>query len=119
MNKKAIQTLVKESYVDESLDEKKVKAIADKLIRQDLKKYINALKECESRNNLIITVPFSQNEAEIFENLKNIFHTKKIIIRTDSMLMLGMKIINKDLIYEYSLKNILENIVIHVNQNYD
>lgn len=119
MNKKAIQMLAKESYLDESLDEKRVKAIADKLKRQDLKKYINAIKECESRNNLIITVPFGQNDVEFFEKLKNIFHTKKVIIRTDNMLLLGMKIINKDQIYEYNLLNILENIVRHVNKNYD
>lgn len=116
MTIRKIKKLAQESYKGYILDKKKVNVISTMLSRSDLKNYINELKNIENKKNLIVSAPFS-NIAE--KLLIKIFPNKIIFYKRDDSLMLGVKIIDNDAIYEFSLKNTLENIISHIKQNYD
>lgn len=116
MIKNKIKKLAQQSYRGINLDRKKVNGISSLLSRADLKLYIKELKAMEAKKNLIVTVPFANipNEA-----IKEIFPNKIIVYKKDESLMLGVKIADNDIIYEFTLKNTLENIISHIKQNYD
>lgn len=116
MNSKKINKLVLISYKNNSLDKKKVNRISALLSKSDLKKYINQLKLTEKKKTLIISSPIDNLDLRRFEKL---FPNKKIIFTKDSSLMLGVKIIDNDIVYEFTLKNSLDKIVSHIEQNYD
>lgn len=116
MNKKKIDKLVIASYSDNLLNRKKVLKIATLLSRSDLKKYINGLKSTENKKNLIVLSPMNDQALNKFEKL---FPNKKIIFKKDPTLMLGMEIVDNDIVYEFTLKNSLDKIVSYIEQNYD
>lgn len=111
MNKKKLQTIVKNSYKNNILDSNKVYAIADFLTRAELKRYINALKNYENKKNVIVTTPFKMNNGTVF---KKLFPNKKIVYKIDPSLMLGLKITNYDNVYEFNLKNTLDDIIFYI-----
>lgn len=116
MNKKKFVQLALASYNGKFLDEKKVNRISSYLSRQDLKKYINALKNLENNKKLIVSVPTESFDAKTFERL---FPDKRIILKTDPSLLLGVKITHNDTEYEFSLKNSLDKIVAYIEKDYD
>lgn len=116
MNKKKIDRLVLESYSRNALDQKKVYKIASLISKSDLKKYINGLKLIEKKKNLIVSTPFNNYDLAKFEKL---FPNKKIILKKDPSLMLGVKIVDNDMVYEFTLRNSLDRIVSYIKQNYD
>jgi hypothetical protein len=116
MNKKQIDKLVLVSYKDNFLDQKRVNRIATLLGRSDLKKYINGLKLNEKKKSLIISTPMNNQDLRKFSKL---FPNKKIILRKDPNLMLGVKVVDNDIVYEFTLKNSLDKIISHIEQNYD
>lgn len=116
MNKKKILQLAMYSYTDGFLDEKKVTNISSLIRRSDLKKYINALKNIESLKKIIVSVPISNINEGLFRDL---FPNKKIIIKKDPSLLLGVKVIDNDIVYEFSLKNSIENLVSDIKNKYD
>lgn len=108
MTKKQIKELVLKSYIKNKLDKNRVDLVANKLNRKSLKEYIRALKKFESKNTIIISVPNmpEQNEIKI---LSDLFTGKKIVYNIDPTLLVGIKLVKDDLIYDYNLKNTLEN----------
>ncbi|OGH24875.1 MAG: hypothetical protein A3B47_02060 [Candidatus Levybacteria bacterium RIFCSPLOWO2_01_FULL_39_24] len=116
MNSKNIKNLILASYRNSNLDQKKVNKIASLISRSDLKKYINGLKLAEKKKNLTISAPISSQSLKKFENL---FPHKKIVLKKDPSLMLGVQIIDNDIVYEFTLKNSLDKIVNYIEQNYD
>lgn len=116
MNKKKIDKLVLASYENNNLDQKKVNKIASLISRSDLKKYIKGLKMVEKKKSLIILSPINNQDFKKFEKL---FPHKKIIFKKDPSLMLGVKIVDNDIVYEFTLKNSLDKIVSYIEQNYD
>ena len=116
MNSKKIDKLVAHSYKNNFLDQKKVNKIAALIGKSDLKKYINALKLAEKRKNLIISSPINNLDLSKFEKL---FPNKRIILKMDPALMLGVKIVDDDIIYEFTLNNSLDKILNYIEQNYD
>lgn len=116
MNKKKIDKLVLASYKDDFLIQKKVNKIATLLSKSDLKKYINGLKLTENKKSLIVSSPANNQELKRFEKL---FPHKKIIFKKDPTLMLGMKIVDNDIVYEFTLRNSLDRILNYIEQNYD
>lgn len=116
MNSKIIDKLVLESYSNNFLNQRKVNRIAGLISKSDLKKYINALKLTEKKKTLIISSPINNNDYKKFEK---IFPNKKIIFKKDPSLMLGVKIVDNDTIYEFTLKNYLDKITSYIEQNYD
>lgn len=116
MDKKNIDKLVSASYSDNILNRKKVLKISTLLSKSDLKKYINGLKLIEKKKSLIISSPMNNQDLNKFEKL---FPNKKIILKKDPTLILGMEIVDNDIVYEFTLKNSLDKIVSYIEQNYD
>src|SRR3990167_7887065 len=116
MNKKKIDELIGASY--RYIDQKKVEKIASLLSIKDLKKYINGLKLGEKENTLIISSSSPLNNQDLKKIIK-LFPYKKIILEKDPSLMLGMRIVDNDIVYDFTLKNSLHRILSFVEQNYD
>lgn len=116
MNSKMMDKLITASYKDNSLDQKKVNKVFTLISRSDLKKYINGLKLMESKKNLIISCPV---ENQDLKKIQKYFLHKKIIFQKDPSLMLGVRIVDNDLIYDFTLKNSLDKILSYIEQNYD
>lgn len=116
MNSKNIDKLVIYSYTNDFLDQEKVNKMATLLSKSDLKKYINGLKLREKKKSLVISSPINNQNLKKFEKL---FPNKKIIFKIDPTLMLGMKIVDNDIVYEFTLKHYLDKILSYIEQNYD
>lgn len=116
MNSKKIDKLVLESYKDSRLDQEKVNKIASLISRADLKKYIDELKLTERKKRVTISSPVNIKDLTDF---KRLFPNKKIVFRKDPSLMLGMQIIDNDIVYEFTLRNSLDKINDYIEQNYD
>ncbi len=123
MTDKKIKVLAKESFFKNSLNQKKVKLIVKSLKRSELKEYIKALKLIEAKNTVFLTLS-QRTKAEITEdilkNLKSQFPSKKIELVFDPTLIAGIKIVSDDLIYDFNVKNTLEEILSHIKEeDYD
>lgn len=116
MTKKQIAALVTESYTKDKLDEKKVEHIASLISRKDLKKYLRGLKLAEKSRTVSLVLP----DANVYNNseklLQGVFQGKRIIVEEDPSLLLGMKVIDNDTVYDMSLKNNLETFTQEVAQ---
>ncbi|MDE2026122.1 MAG: hypothetical protein KGJ07_06515 [Patescibacteria group bacterium] len=119
MTKKQIKTLVVESYTRDQLDENKVNRIAKVLSRKDLKTYIRGLKLEEKKRVVTVALP----SASVYNNTKKIFLDlfpgKTVSFQEDKLLMLGGKVQANDMVYDFSLRNKLENFISDLEQNYD
>lgn len=121
MTKKQIKKIALASYTKDKLDSKKVKKIAGFLTRNNLKRYINELKLLENQKTItILTPPFGNKiQNDVRKQFAKVFSDKKVIIGSDPSLILGVKVIDNDLIYDLSLENTLNNLNIHINKQYD
>lgn len=116
MKKNVLKYLISQSYKDRQLDEKMVQSISDSLTRKDLKEYIKALKNEEKKRSITVILPHKANQEEkkIFQNN---FPDKEIIFLEDPSLIVGVKIIDKDNIYDLNLKSNLEDIKNYLSNN--
>lgn len=117
MTRNALKQLVIASYSDGELDPKNVNKIADLLTRSELQLYIRALKNWEKQQQVIVDVP--QETPGMKAELQSVFPDKQIVLTVDPSLILGMKMHHNDDIYEMSLKNTLEKITEHIEEQYD
>jgi len=115
MNIKKLKILVAESYKNDVLDSNKIYGIADLLTRSELKQYIGALKDHENKKNVIVLTSFCLKDKR-FEKL---FPNKKIVYKKDPSLMLGVKVVDNDNVYQFNLKNALDNIISYITKAYD
>lgn len=118
MNKHVLKELIAESYTGDELDVTKVMKIADVLTRTELKDYIRALKDQESKTTVTLTIPQGLEDLEL-EQFKDIFPDKKFMVEKDPDLILGVKVTDNDNVYEFNLRNTLEKMVEYIEQNYD
>lgn len=109
MTKKQLKNLVLASYEKNSLNSETVQKIAENLSRNDLKKYINALKINEKKSSVVIVSPETPDTKTV-DLFSKIYKNKNVVFETDPSLLLGIKIINNDLIYNMNLKNRLESL---------
>lgn len=122
MTKKQIKLLTRASYSkDDLLAARNVERIADRLTREDLKRYLRALKSIEKQRTVTVVVPEMRlnDRQNIEKKFKELFKDKNIAIQTDSSLIVGLKIINNDLIYELSLRNTFDRINDYLLEQYD
>lgn len=115
--KSKIKHLVKESYRNEQLDPETVEMIADHFNRNALKQYIKLLKQEEGKKQVIVTSPTVLLEGDRTMIQKQ-FPDKKIVYILDPEMISGIKIVDKDVEYEISLKRTFSDIIDHIN-NYD
>ncbi|MBU2632773.1 F0F1 ATP synthase subunit delta [Patescibacteria group bacterium] len=116
---KKIQTLVTKSYTQGELDREKANRIATNLSRGELKNYIRGLKDYENERTVTVVIPSNKliNENEVKEQFEKAFFGKRVVIKTNPDLIVGIKIINNDLIYELSLKNTLDSLKEYLSYN--
>ncbi|MBI2025880.1 MAG: hypothetical protein HYT06_00700 [Candidatus Levybacteria bacterium] len=112
---KQLKKLVISSYTNKTLDEKKVARVAKLLSKEQLREYIKALKAFEKQNTVVITLA-DTNDKKAYKDFAKLFKDKKIIIRQDKSLLAGIKIEDFDNVYEFNLKNKVDNIVNFINQ---
>jgi len=117
MTKRFLNKLVLASYSKGDLDSGKVDTISKKLNKHDLKAYIRALKLLEQQKKVFVVIPKS-NLYNIVD-LKKLFSNKDIVFQEDSTLLLGIKILDNDMVYEMSLKDRLNDIIEKVEQSYN
>ena len=118
MNKKILKELISESYTKNEVDLIKVMRIADILSRSELKQYIQALKDTENNMSVTLTIPDGMEDLEL-EQFKDIFPNKKLSIEKDPTLILGVRVTDNDMVYEFNLRNTLEKMVKYVEEKYD
>jgi len=116
MNRKKIDKLIAASYEGDYLNQKIVIKIASLISRADLKKYINGLKLVEKKRSLIVSSPIINSELRKFEEL---FPHKKIVFKKDPSLILGARVVDNDIVYEFTLQNSFDKILSYIEQNYD
>ena len=117
MNRQTLKQLVVESCLDGDLDPTRVNKIADLLTKKELRLYIRALKNWERQNKIILEVP--TEEGLDLDELQDIFSGKKMVVSVDPSLLLGMRLKSDDDIFEMSLKNTLDKITEHIEEQYD
>ena len=116
MTTKQVKKLAVASYTRESLDSRKVNRITKLLNRTQLKRYIQFLRILEQSKTLKIIMAKLDTKGLLTKQLKKKFPNKKLEFSEDKSLIAGFKLIDNDIIYDYSLKNTFENLVSYINQ---
>lgn len=121
MSKKQIKILAIKSYTRGNLDPKKVEGISKLLTRADLKNYLRALKTIEANKKVYVFVPSLEKfkKEDLKKAFGKMFPQKKIVYDEDSSLMVGIKVINNDQIFEFNLKNTLDDLSSYLENQYD
>ena len=115
MNKKLLKKLAAESFIENSLDEKKIEAISNSLSRKELKIFINELKEQTKKSTVYVQTALPlKNSDEYLRELENLFPNKKIEFIVDPSLLLGVRIIDNDNIIEINMNNLLHKMKHHI-----
>jgi hypothetical protein len=103
MTKRLLKELVLASYNKDELDLKKVNEFVSHLSRNELKMYIRALKAYERKITVMVEIPSEKKEQ--YAQLQSLFPNKKIVYKVDPSLILGVRVISDDIVYEMNLKN--------------
>lgn len=106
MSKKLLKELVQASYTKDVLDSKKVEQIAKLLSRHDLKEYIRAIKLSEKARTIHLVLP--KTSVYNKNDFAHLFNGKKVVVEEDPSLLLGVKVIDNDSVYDMTLKGNLE-----------
>lgn len=118
MTAKEIKALVKASYTNDALDEKKVEKIAKLLNRTDLKSYIRALRLEEKKHKVYIALPSKSVYNKTRKDLENLYKGKEIIFEEDPSLLLGIRVLDNDMLYELSLEDRINKLAQETGENY-
>lgn len=105
------------SYSDGELDARKINKFADHLTKKELRLYIKALKNWEKENSIVVEV--ANKEGLDLDGVQELFPDKKVVVTVDPALLLGMRLYSNDDIFEMSLKNTLEKVTEHIEEQYD
>lgn len=119
MTKRLLQQLVLVSYDNNKLDPEKVDEIAKRLDKRDLKAYIRALKLMEQQKKVYVALPSASVYNKSRKDLASSFPEKELVFEEDPSLLLGIRLIDNDMVYEVSLENKLKKILDEVEQQYN
>lgn len=113
MIKKQIKQLAKASFTRGNIDSKKALRVARMLKKGELREYIKYLKTQISANKVRVLIPDLEkiDEIKIKKNFERIFPDKKILIEQNPELLLGIKVIDNDKIYDFNLRNSFDNMI--------
>ncbi len=114
MTKKQIKKIASASYTKNNLDQNKVKKVTALFTRRELKLYIQALKNLENNKTITLITPKISGNGNLVKELQKSFPDKKVLLREDNSLIAGVRIINKDDVYDFNIKNTLENLVSYI-----
>jgi F0F1-type ATP synthase delta subunit len=118
MTTKEIKLLVQASYAKDKLDEKKVERITKLLSKKDLKAYVRGLTLEEKKHKVYIALPTKAIYNRKRKDLETLFTGKEIIFNEDPSLLLGIRILDNDMLYELSLSDRLNRLTQEVGENY-
>lgn len=118
MTTKQIRLLVKASYTNEKLDEKKVERIVKLLSRSELKAYVRGIKLEEKKHKVYIALPSKSIYNKKRKDLENLYKGKEIVFEEDPSLLLGIRILDNDMLYELSLSDSINRVSQEVSENY-
>lgn len=118
MTNKQIKKLAGACYRDESLNVSVVEVVSKKLSRKDLKRYIAALKRCEKKKTVTVSLPFLPETSEQ-KNIALSFPHKRVRFVSNPSLILGATIAKNDDLLEFSLTKSLDDITTFVTTLYD
>ncbi len=116
MDKKQISKLAEASYVDNRLDNKIVNNIINHLTRAELRVYFKALKSKESKMNVYIDHSFDLS-AQNKKLLEDLFPNKQVNFRKDYELLLGIRIIENDMVYNFNMNGVLEQLRVYLDRS--
>lgn len=121
MTRRQIKLLAQASYVRNNLDSIKCNKIADKLTREDFKRYLRILKTIEREKTVTVIVPEMTlgEKQNVEKRFGSMFKDKRIQVETDQSLVVGLKIIDNDLVYELSLRDTISRINNYLLEQYD
>ena len=111
----SIKQLVLASYTQGMLDEDRVMQIADALSRNNLKRYIRAIKLQEAQQDVTIEVAAETDESFVHE-MEQIFSEKNVTVQVDPTLLLGVRITDNDMVYEASMKHTLDDLITKMSE---
>jgi len=115
MNKKLLKKLINASLIEDNLDEKKIEYISSKLNREDLKIFINELKKQVKKTTIYVETAYPlTNKEPYLKEITNLFPNKKIEFRVNPSLILSVKIINNNNVFDINMNNLLNKIEHHV-----
>ena len=115
MTKRLIKKLATASFTNENLSFTKINRIVKFLNRSELKAYIKDVKNYRDSKTIILITSKLLEKDRLIKDLNKLFPDKKILLKEDKSLIAGIKIINKDIIYESNIKNTLQNLVSFIN----
>ncbi len=110
MTKKRIKQLAKETFEKDNLNQKKLALIIGRLKKTDARAYIQALKQIVQGNTVFVHSPVAVDETAQ-KQLELKFPNKKMIYVLNKNLLAGMKILDNDLLYDYSLETKIDRVV--------
>ncbi len=112
MTKKQIKSLALASFTKNNLDPKKVKRFTDKMTKHNLREYVKYLKTYDSGKKVYVLVPnlLEIDKPKIQKEFSKLFPDKKIIYKESPELILGIRVINNDKIFDFNLQNSFESI---------
>ena len=119
MTTKQIKKLALQSFKDGNIDIKKIKRIVPLLRKRELKTYIKFIKNLENERLVWVFTPMDKVESKITGKIKSMFPNKKIEYVTDPSLIAGLRVIDNDMVYEFNLKDSLDNLITHLKRSYD
>lgn len=119
MTTREIKKLAEQSFTYGNLDVKKIKRVISLLGKKQLKAYLKFLKKLENEKLVWVFTPMDKVEDRITGKIKTMFPNKKIKYVTDSSLIAGLRVVDNDMVYEFNLKDSLNNLIIYLKQSYD
>lgn len=120
MTKKQIKQLALQSYSKNELDQQKVFRIAKLLKRKDLREYIRTLKNLEREKTVTVVLPeIKVDKKDLDKQFRTAFPNKKIKYELDPSLLVGVRIIDNDLVYDLNLRDTLKQLSSYIIEKYD
>lgn len=112
MTKKVIKELAQKSFVRNNLDTKRVKYFVSKMKRKEIREYIRSIKTIDAKNTVRVIFPsLTKVEKSDILKLSKFYKGRKIVVGEDPSLILGVRLIDNDLVYDFNLKNSFESII--------
>lgn len=109
MDKKQIAKLAEISYIDNKLNADRVEKIISHLDKGELREYLKALRKQEQK--LVVYIDYalelSEDNKKKFENL---YPDKIVIFRNNPDLVMGIRITEDDMVYNFNMDNALGQI---------
>lgn len=110
--------LAKLSFTDNSLNQQKADIIVAKLKRKDARAYIRALRLHESYMSVNVLLPYPADQT-LGKKLQIHFPDKKIVYTIDKSVLAGMRIIENDILYDYSLEAKVDRLIKNMYETND